>query len=292
MKRIPVSIFIGFFVFLMIALIPTSGFALNTTRTWSGGALFFGNWKDGDNWVNGAPDGATDSVLFTGSEPNGNNNNFPDNSQFNGITFNGADAGFGIGGNQINLGGNIADLDSVDHEIDFLGTGITLVNSGHTILTSGTAGNLIIGWPINNNGFLLTIQTSAGTTITTGSDINGTGGLTKSGSGTFVIDTSSYTGATNITGGILKLGNTGAIHDSSSITVSNGATLDMAGNDTLVNIPLNLNGTYSSTVGALTDSAVVASIYAGVVTLQSNSSIGSDAGNILLTGGLGADGYT
>ena len=292
MKRIPVSIFIGFFVFLMIALIPTSGFAADTTRTWSGDAPFLGKWTNGANWVGGvAPDGVSDGVIFTGAKTT-NDNDFPDNSQFNGITFNGWPAGLGIGGNQINLGGDIADLDSVDHQIDFVGTGITLVNSGHTILTSGTAGNLIIGWPINNNGFLLTIQTSAGTTITTGSDINGTGGLTKSGSGTFVIDTSSYTGATNITGGILKLGNTGAIHDSSSITVSNGATLDMAGNDTLVNIPLNLNGTYSSTVGVLTDSAVVASIYAGVVTLQSDSSIGSDAGNILLTGGLGADGYT
>ena len=297
MKRF-FSMVIGFFIFLMIALIPTSGFALNTTRTWSGGALFFGNWKDGDNWVNGAPDGATDSVLFTGSEPNGNNNNFPDNSQFNGITFSGANTGFEIGGKQINLGGNIADLDSVDHQIYFTGTGITLVGSGHTILTSGTAGTLRIGWPINNSGFLLTIQTSAGTTITTGSDINGTGGLTKSGAGTFAIDVGTYTGATNITGGILQLGNDGAIHDSSSITVSNGATLDLNARDT-GNIPLFLNGTYSSTVGALSNSSndsgiVDTSIYGGVVTLQSDSTIGSEspAGDIILTGGLGADGYT
>src|SRR5207248_651376 len=57
------------------------------------------------------------------------------------------------------------------------------------------------------------------------------GGITKTGLGTLQITAvNTYTGPTNVTAGTLRLGTAAAIPAASSVDVSNGASIDLAGN--------------------------------------------------------------
>lgn len=100
--------------------------------------------------------------------------------------------------------------------------------------------------------------------------------------------TNTYTGATAVVAGVLQLGAVGALGDgtnnTSGVTVSNFAALDLNSITPTASVALNLNGSTSApTVGALTNSTGTAATWAGAVTLQSDSSIGGDSGNIVLT---------
>ncbi|MEI6070957.1 MAG: autotransporter-associated beta strand repeat-containing protein [Verrucomicrobiae bacterium] len=116
--------------------------------------------------------------------------------------------------------------------------------------------------------------------------------LTKVGADTLTLSAdSSRTGAVAINAGTVKLGSAAALGTTAVTTsVVSGAALDINA-QTVGAQALSLNGQYSSTVGALTNSGAAGS-YAGTVSLLTDSSIGG-AGNITLSGAIsGAYGLT
>ncbi len=123
----------------------------------------------------------------------------------------------------------------------------------------------------NNNQRIALASASATASVTLGTatlDINnagtdtyagvisGTGGLTKSNTGTQVLSgTNTYTGATTITGGILRLGAANVIADASNITL-NGGTLSTGAaagfSETVGTLNLNANSTIALGTGVHT----------------------------------------
>ncbi len=118
-------------------------------------------------------------------------------------------------------------------------------------------------------------------TLTTGGDntstshsgvISGSGGLTKTGTGTFTLAAvNTYTGATTVNDGTLKLGLGNALSDSTAVTVAAGKTLDLDGN--------------SDTIGSLAGAGSV-TLGAGTLTAGANDGSTSFSGVISGSGGL------
>ncbi|MGD0390721.1 MAG: glycosyl hydrolase family 28 protein, partial [Tepidisphaeraceae bacterium] len=114
--------------------------------------------------------------------------------------------------------------------------------------------------------------------------VTGAGGLTKTGSDTLTLSAANtYTGATAVNAGALNVQNAGALADTSSVTVAGGAALQLQGNiSTTTAVGLTLNGAGITTNGAL-ENVSGSNTYSGLITLGSNSTIGSDAGTLTLS---------
>ncbi len=178
-------------------------------------------------------------------------------------------------------------------------TGATTINGGTlqvgiaNAIPSGSAVYLanVAGATLNLNSFNDTISSlfgggTAGGNVTLGSGtlttgnstattfsgiISGTGGLTKVGTGTFLLGgVNTYTGATAINGGTLQVGIASAIPSGSAVTLANvaGATLNLNGfNDTISS--LAGGGTTGGNVtlgsGTLTTGNSTATTFSGII---------------------------
>ncbi|AXK38762.1 hypothetical protein DWG20_04570 [Crenobacter cavernae] len=190
----------------------------------------------------------------------------------------------------------------------------TLDLDGHdqTIGSLAGAGDVALG------SAKLTTGADNGSTTFSG-DIAGTGGLSKTGSGTLTLSgDNGYSGATHVDGGTLKAGKAGALPQDSAVTVASGATLDLdgfdqsigslagAGNVALGSANLNTGGdngssTFSGDIGGtgglsktgsgtLTLSGVNnysggTAINGGVVQIASNGALGAASGGLSLNNG-------
>lgn len=133
-------------------------------------------------------------------------------------------------------------------------TGTVNVSGGTLKLQGGTPGELSKIYVGSNNVLNIATPTTIGSldstsgasvilggTLTTGgnnvtttmhsySSISGTGGLTKTGTGTFTIgNTNTYTGATTVNGGTLKTSATTSLSNKTAVTIGNGGTLSIYG---------------------------------------------------------------
>lgn len=151
------------------------------------------------------------------------------------------------------------------------------------------------------------VQLGAGV-LTTGGNSNatsfagvlsGTGGLIKTGNGSFVLSgASSYAGLTTVNQGVLSVRNNAALGTAAAGTVvAAGAALELQGGVTVTGEALTISGTGVGGAGALRNVAD-SNIWAGTVTLASDSLITADAGRLdiellagtsqaLTTGGAG-----
>ena len=194
-------------------------------------------------------------------------------------------------------------------------SGHTEVSTGGALDLNGQAGvaeSIIInGAGIAGAGALLNSDTtnavtlSGNVTLTSDSSIGGAGdlsvsggllggqfaresSLTKTGSGVLTLGgSSSYTGATAVAQGTLRLAGANALGSDSStrteqVAVSIGASLDLNGTTSAVNVDLSLNGTGAANSGALVNSGA-AVVYGGAVSLAGSSAV---TGGITLTGNI------
>lgn len=127
-----------------------------------------------------------------------------------------------------------------------------------------------------------------------GADISGTGGLTKTGSGSTQILTAatSYTGATSITGGTLSLTGSGAVNSSSGITINGSGAKLLHTGSTAVSPAVTL------TNGTLTGSGTINAVSAGAGTggiISNNDGVAGAAlnlGTLALAGGASINLYS
>jgi autotransporter-associated beta strand protein len=134
------------------------------------------------------------------------------------------------------------------------------VSANKTVTLSG-------GITVNNAVF----DVASGETLTISNTINGTGGVTKNGTGTLVLSGSnSYSAPTTINAGTLEAANANALGSNNTVTVNDG-TLLVSTDDAINGRQITLNGT-STTVATLAFSSnYTGSI--GKLTLSANSII-------------------
>jgi autotransporter-associated beta strand protein len=91
-------------------------------------------------------------------------------------------------------------------------------------------GSQVISAPMTLAAGGVTVTTASATLLTFNGSINGSGGLTTSGSGIVKLSAiNSYTGGTNISGGSVTLTNSQAIPSGSSLTIGSGAAVTAFG---------------------------------------------------------------
>ncbi len=209
----------------------------------------------------------------------------------------GADAGANLGSGTLNVGGNST----------LGGTAqVTTVNLGSGTLTLGAAGRLAAGAAVVVAGGATlalggdeTLGSLAGTgavnlqssTLSTGAlasstfagVLSGSGGLIKLGGTTFTLTgTNTYAGPTRVQAGTLAQGAADALSNASIIGVDAGATLALAGNDTVAGLVLSGTlaggGTLSAPSYALDGGQADASLGAGVLATSGNSHLNGSSG--------------
>lgn len=179
---------------------------------WTGGGTPNGSsqlaWSDAANWGGTAVAAGKTLTFATGAAPGStsNYNDFANNTQFTGITFNTGTAAFTLSGNTVNLTGDVVNNSTNTQTIS---NPLVIDGGNRTINTA--SGNLVV-----SNGIA---EAQAGS------------GLVKSGAQTLTLGgTSSYTGTTSVNSGTLMLN--GAALGNTNTTVS-GSTSILAGNGTV-----------------------------------------------------------
>jgi autotransporter-associated beta strand protein len=90
----------------MVSAVPAAAAPVNLT--WNGISPV-SNWTTGANWLGGVPPVATNVLTFDGNINTVTNNDFPTNTQFNGLTFASSAGPFTLTGNSVLLAGDIND---------------------------------------------------------------------------------------------------------------------------------------------------------------------------------------
>lgn len=168
-----------------------------------------------------------------------------------------------------------------NENVNLTGTQTLTVTTAATVTFSSLSA--VAGTTIQINGASLAFgSNNADTTIA--ADINGSGNLIKQGTGTVTLSgDNGYSGTTSINGGTVILGSSTALGSTAGgTTVSSGAVLDLDGQSVGAEA-LSINGTGSSSNGALINSSTTAGSLTGAITLAGNASIGG-TGNLTLAG--------
>lgn len=169
-----------------------------------------------------------------------------------------------------------------------VGSGATLDLNGfnQTVASLAGSGTVSLG-----SAFLTAGGNDSSTTFT--GVIGGSGGLTKTGTGTLTLGTaSSYAGLTTVSAGTLAVTNAGALGGTAGgTTVVSGAAVTLSGTIAVGAEPFNLAGTGGGS-GALRSVSGANSV-SGPITLSAGTTIGASTGASLSLGGpITTAGYT
>ncbi|HWN93708.1 MAG TPA: autotransporter-associated beta strand repeat-containing protein, partial [Methylomirabilota bacterium] len=234
------------------------------------------NWSTAGNWTgNVAPvnDGTAAIVLAGTNQLVANVDVAWDISS---LTFSNSTGAFVLAGStlKIRAGGvtNSSTNSPIINNAITLGTNQTWNAASRTLTFNGD---------INNVTNLLTITGNFNSFI--GGVISGTGGLTKTGTGTNALaGANTYSGITTIGAGAINIQNSAALGSTSAGTViASGATLQVQAEISVTNEPLTLNGTGVSALGALRSLGGDNS-WGGVITLAAAATIACDTNNLIL----------
>jgi fibronectin-binding autotransporter adhesin len=191
-----------------------------------------------------------------------------------------------ISGGTLSLSGGAAIADTGAVQVN---AGATLnLASSETIGSLGGAGGSFVTLGANS----LTAGGNDGSTAFLGA-ISGTGGLTKTGTGTLTLGgANSYTGLTTISGGTLSLSGGAAIADTGAVLVNSGATLNLASSETIGSLS-GLSGSFvtlgANTLTAGGDNSTTS--FGGVISGSGGlSKVGT--GGLILAGDNSYTGYT
>ena len=160
-------------------------------------------------------------------------------------------------------------------------------NVSGTVAIGGGSGAGKLGLTLGAAGNFDVVNSAATANIT--GIVAGNFNLNKTGAGTLLLSGANTFGSATTTftigSGTVKLGaatlSLGAA--ANLVSVTNGATLDLNGQVFATLNALTVNGRYSSTVGALTNSSATAGSYAGTVAMASDTSIGGNNGDMTLS---------
>jgi autotransporter-associated beta strand protein len=179
---------------LMLCSTAAIASAAAKTTTWTGAADL--NWSNSSNWDNGVPVNGDNVVLP--SLPEGNTN-YPVNND--------------LGTALVPLSLNTLTIDCDVTGFYYTVGGKKLVIGAGGIVDTGTAATDILAVPVVFSSTRTVQVTQSGHNLNIlGSGISGSGGVTKTGSGTLIYQTPcTYSGTTTVTEGVLQLSTDNAV---------------------------------------------------------------------------------
>jgi autotransporter-associated beta strand protein len=201
-------------------------------------------WQTSANWS--SLPAAGDPLFFEGSQQLGNNNNYPANTQFGGITFNSSAGGFWLYGNAINLAGDIVNNSTSSQNINL------------ALVLTGTAGTMT------------TINTASGDIGIAGSiaQTGGNCGLIKTGNGSLSLSGSnSFAGGVTLLAGYLGAENHSAL-GSGTLTLAGGTLRNLNSGTRILANPVAVAAGTTSYVRAIATDLVLNGKLTGTGTLD------------------------
>jgi autotransporter-associated beta strand protein len=266
------------------------------TCTWTGAGID-GNWSHAGNWDNCAGAHAKptngDIVVFPQGAPQPYNTNNLTGLALRQIKLNGSN--YSIDGNAVTLTNGVsanAPTSGTDLGPHF-NTDITLKTNAQTFQNNGEL-PMLLGGKLNLNGLALTINGTANTNLA--GAISGAGTITKNGSATLFLESSSnaFTGTVTINNGTVEATSDtslGATGSGNGTIVNSGATL-LIEFDATSTEPVRLAGFGYNNAGALAGGFTQNHANAGI-TLTADASIDVfSSGTSLTVGGVIGGAFT
>jgi autotransporter-associated beta strand protein len=211
------------FVFTSLLIVCASR-ADAATRTWTGTSS--GLWNVAANWGGTLPVAGDDLVFPAGAANTTNSNNFVTGTLFHSITF---EAAYSVLGNPITLGdGGLTLSPGSTNNVTVLFAPFITLSAAQTWTALDKSCSLGLTGNIHLNGHLLSFNTGGSpfASITLNGVIDGSGGLTKDGTGDVIVNgNNTYSGITTIDNGRLLVGHANAL----------GVADGTAANGTLIN---------------------------------------------------------
>lgn len=267
----------------------------SANETWDGSAGD-NNWSSVTNWVGDAAPGFGYSLIFAGvTRPtpvmDSSNNLYA-------VTFDNTAASFLItaaNGSTLTLAGGVTNNSPNSQNLN-----VPVILEA-PVTVNAVAAALTLGQSINNNGNLLTITDGGRSTVLAGV-ISGTGGLTKSGTGTnFLYGNNTFTGGITISNGALTVGAlpiggagqlgggfySGAIADNGTLTFNSAAAQTLSGIISGTG-SLTQNGSGPLALAAANTFGGATVVVAGTLTLSNslalqNSTLNYNGGSVIFS---------
>jgi autotransporter-associated beta strand protein len=223
----------------LLAVLPT----VPAQSTWNGATA---GWNTSSNWSPASVPAANSDLVFGNNGELSMNNTIAQGRIFRSLTF--SRAGYQVTQNGIGLHHPSGVALRTTHTGGTTGIGITITlqTAAQTFeaQNGSTLEFLVNSGGINLNGRNLTLATPLpDSRIINRTAISGTGNITKTGTGTWVLDNAhSYTGTTTIQEGALEVMSFGQLNSFGNVVVSSGARLTGSGIISILGNTLQIAG--------------------------------------------------